>query len=200
MTSSVSICSSALLQLGDKPISSFDEPTDRALVCSNLYAEVRDAMLRAHPWNSCTKRVVLAPLAEAPPFDYPYQFQLPADWLRTIQVGSRKCPLDYAAEGNRILAFVNAMPFVYIFRNENEATWESTLVDVVTKAIKAAIAYPITQSAAMAQTAQTEFAAFLKQAKAINGQDDDTETIGDFPLLESRLSSYTTPPGRAPGR
>ena len=200
MTSSVSICSNALLQLGDNPIASFDDPARRATVCSNLYPEVRDAMLRTHPWNSCTKRTVLAPLADKPSFDYPYQFQLPSDWLRTIQIGSRRCPLDYAAEGQRILAYVDALPIVYIFRNENEATWESTLVDVVTKAMKAAIAYPITQSAAMAQTAQAEFAAFLKQAKAINGQDDDTETIGDFPLLESRLSSYTTPPGRAPGR
>ncbi|KVF08987.1 hypothetical protein WJ04_09150 [Burkholderia vietnamiensis] len=200
MTSSVSICSNALLQLGDNPIASFDDPARRAMVCANLYPEVRDAMLRTHPWNSCTKRTVLAPLADAPIFDYPYQFQLPSDWLRTIQIGSRGCALDYAAEGQRILAYVDALPIVYIFRNENEATWESTLVDVVTKAMKAAIAYPITQSAAMAQTAQAEFATFLKQAKAINGQDDDTETIGDFPLLESRLSSYTTPPGRAPGR
>ncbi|MCA8323278.1 hypothetical protein [Burkholderia cepacia] len=170
------------------------------MVCSNLYSEVRDAMLRAHPWNSCTKRVVLAPLVDAPAFDYPYQFQLPADWLKTIQVGSARCPLNFTAEGQRILAFVQALPLVYLFRNEVEATWESTLVDVVTAAMKMRLAYPITQSAAMAQTAAAEFTTLLKQAKAINGQDDDTETIGDFPLLESRLSSYTTAPGRAPGR
>ena len=200
MTSSISICSNALLQLGDKPIASFNEPTDRAMVCSNLYPDTRDAILRAHPWNSCTKRVVLAPLADAPPFDYPYQFQLPADWLKTIQVGSARCPLNFTAEGQRILAFVQALPLVYIFRNEIETTWESTLVDVVTAAMKMRLAYPITQSAAMAQTAASEFTTILKQAKAINGQDDDTETIGDFPLLESRLSSYTTSPGRAPGR
>ena len=200
MTSSISICSNALLQLGDQPIASFNEPTRRAMVCSNLYPEVRDAVLRAHPWNSCTKRTVLAPLAETPAFDYPYQFQLPADWLKTIQVGSARCSLNFTAEAQRILAFVNALPLVYIFRNEIETTWESTLVDVITKAMKYALAYPITQSAAMAQTAGAEYATILKQAKAINGQDDDTETLGDFPLLESRLSSYTTAPGRAPGR
>ncbi|WP_334037285.1 hypothetical protein [Burkholderia gladioli] len=196
MTSSVSICSNALIQLGDKPISSFQDPSTRAQVCSIAYPEVRDAVLRAHPWNSCVKRVVLAPMTDKPAFDYAYQFQLPADWLRTMQIGSRRNRLDYASEGNRILAHVNALPLVYIFRNEIEATWESTLVDVVTKAVKAGIAYAITQSASMAQVAMTEYTTVLKQAKAINGQDDDTETVGDFPLLEDRLSSYTRAPGR----
>ncbi|EML1595540.1 hypothetical protein RVY52_000233 [Burkholderia cenocepacia] len=200
MTSSISICSNALLQLGDSPIASFTEPTRRAMVCSNLYPEVRDAVLRAHPWNSCTKRTVLAPLAEKPAFDYPYQFQLPSDWLKTLQVGSAGRSLNFTAEGQRILSFEQALPFVYIFRNEIESTWESTLIDVMTKAMKSVLAYPITQSAAMAQTAQAEYVLIMKQAKAINGQDDDTETIGDFPLLESRFSSYTTAPGRAPGR
>ncbi|WLE60287.1 hypothetical protein GIY62_06420 [Burkholderia plantarii] len=196
MTSSISICSSALVELGDKPISSFQDPSTRAQVCAIRYEGVRDAVLRSHPWNSCTKRVVLAPLADAPAFDWPHQFQLPADWLRTIQVGNRRNSLSFAAEGNRILALVNALPLVYIFRNTVEATWESTLVDVVTKAMKAALAYPITQSASMAQVAMGEFASVLKTAKAENGQDDDTQTAGDFPLLESRLSSYTRAPGR----
>ncbi|SDI65309.1 hypothetical protein SAMN04487926_12155 [Paraburkholderia steynii] len=196
MTSSVSICSSALIQLGDKPISSFSDPSQRAQNCGILYPEMRDALLRAHPWNSATKRVVLAPLADAPAFDYPFQFQLPDDWLKTIQIGQLGCPLKYTTESNRVLAWVDALPLVYIFRNTIEQTWESSLIHVMTKAMKAALAYPVTQSAAMAQTCAAEFMNELKQAKAINGQDDDEETLGDFPLIAGRLSSYTRAPGR----
>lgn len=196
MTSSVSICSNALLRLGDSPISAFTDPSKRATACANLYPEMRDAILRSHPWNCATKRIVLAPLTDAPAFDYLYQFQLPDDWLRTIQLGQLGCPLKYTIEGQRILANVNALQFVYIFRNVVEQSWDSTLVDVVTAAMTAVLAYPITQSASMQQAMQGQFMQTLKQAKAVNGQDDDEETLGDFPLIAGRMSSYTRAPGR----
>jgi len=196
MTSSVSICSNALLRLGDSAISSFQDPSKRATTCANLYPEVRDAMLRSHPWNCATKRVVLAPLTEAPAFDYQYQFQLPDDWLRSIQIGLLGCPLKYTIEGQRILANVQALQLVYIYRNTVEQSWDSTLVDVVTAAMTAVLAYPITQSASEEQLKQALLVQTLKQAKAINGQDDDEETLGDFPLLAGRMSSYSRAPGR----
>jgi hypothetical protein len=196
MTSSVSICSNALLRLGDSPISSFTDPSKRATACANLYPEMRDAVLRSHPWNCATKRVVLAPVAEAPAFDYVYQFQLPDDWLRTIQIGELGCPLKYTIEGQRILANLDALKLVYIYRNTIEQSWDSTLVDVVTAAMTAVLAYPVTQSASMQQAMQGQFIQTLKQAKAINGQDDDEETLGDFPLLAGRMSSYSRAPGR----
>jgi hypothetical protein len=196
MTSSVSICSNALLRLGDSPIASFTDQSKRATACANLYPEMRDAVLRSHPWNCATKRVVLAPMADAPAFDYVYQFQLPDDWLRSIQIGPLGCPLKYTIEGQRILANVSALQLVYIYRNDIEQSWDSSLVDVVTAAMTAVLAYPVTQSAAMQQAMQGQFIQTLKQAKAINGQDDDEETLGDFPLLAGRMSSYSRAPGR----
>ncbi len=196
MTSSVSICSNALIRLGDSPISSFTDPSRRATACSNLYPEIRDAVLRSHPWNCATKRVVLAPMTDAPAFDYLYQFQLPDDWLRTIQIGQLGCPLKYTIEGQRILANVNALQLVYIYRNTNEQSWDPALVDVVTAAMTSALAYPITQSASMQQAMEAKFINTFKQAKAVNGQDDDEETLGDFPLIAGRMSSYNRAPGR----
>lgn len=196
MTSSVSICSNALIRLGDKPISSFQDETDRANACANLYPSTRDAMLRAHPWNCAVKRVLLAPLSTAPAFDYAYQFQLPADWLRTIQVGARECSLDFTMEGQRILCDANSLPLVYIFHNIIESTWDDTLVDVMTARMASVLAYPITQSASMKQAMEAEFQIAFKQAKAVNGQDDRDETLGDFPLLANRLNGYRSVPGR----
>jgi hypothetical protein len=196
MTSSVSICSNALIRLGDKPISSFEDGTDAADACANLYPTVRDEVLRAHPWNCATKRVTLPALAEAPGFDYAYQFQLPADWLRTIQIGARDCALDFTIEGRRILAMSSTLPLVYVFQNKTESTWDADLIAVVTAAMAAALAYPITQSASMQQTMEAKYQLAFKQAKAANGQDDRTETLGDFPLLANRLNGYRSVPGR----
>ncbi|MEK9796979.1 MAG: hypothetical protein VW713_09580, partial [Alphaproteobacteria bacterium] len=85
--SAVSICSNALLLLGDAPISSFDEDNDRTRLVANLYSAKRDRVLRAHPWNCATKREVLSPDATAPAFDWANRFLLPGDWLRTLSVG-----------------------------------------------------------------------------------------------------------------
>jgi hypothetical protein len=87
LTSAVQICSNALLLLGDNPIDSFDVDNNRTRLVANLYESKRDKVLRSHPWNCATKRVTLSPSAEAPAFDWAYQFPLPSDWLRTLSVG-----------------------------------------------------------------------------------------------------------------
>lgn len=196
MTSSVTICSNALVRLGDNPISSLQDATKAARACSNLYPAVRDAILREHPWNCARKRVILAPLVDAPAFDYPYQFQLPSDWLRTIQVGQRDGSISYTQEGRLILSYVQSLPLVYIFDNTVEQTWDSELVGVMIAAMTAVLAYPITQSAAMMTAKEQLFANVMKTAKAVNGQDNQDETLGDFPLLMSRLHGYVGVPGR----
>lgn len=49
MASSITICSNALLALGARSINSFDENTDHARLCSNIYPTVRNDLLRKHP-------------------------------------------------------------------------------------------------------------------------------------------------------
>jgi hypothetical protein len=50
---------------GCSPIN-FDEDTDHARLCANLYPTVRNKLLRKHPWNCAVKRVVLSPSAPRP--------------------------------------------------------------------------------------------------------------------------------------
>lgn len=187
MTSAVSISSNALLMLGAKAINSFDDRTDHARLCSNLYASVRDDVLRLHPWNCATKRVILAPLQDAPAFDFSAQFQLPGDWLRTIQVGRKDRPFEYRSEGQRLLADVTALPLVYIFRNEVEATWSTNLIHVMELAMAAKIAYAVTSSASVRDSMRDEYMREIKVAKAIDGQDDPPEEFSEGSLLQSRF-------------
>lgn len=187
MASSVSICSNALQMLGAKPINSFDDRTEHARLCANLYASVRDDVLRAHPWNCATKRMILAPLMDAPAFDFSAQFSLPGDWLRTIQVGRKGCPIPYRTEGRRLLANVTQLPLVYCFRNEVEDTWDTNLIHVVELAMAAKVAYAVTSSASMRDSLRDEYARELKVAKAVDGQDDPPEEFESGTFLESRF-------------
>jgi hypothetical protein len=188
MATATSICSNAVLMLGAQVINDlYNDPTDRAALASNLYPEIRDALLRSHPWNCAIARVSLAPDAVAPPFDWAYRFPLPADWLKTLSVGEYGYEVEFRIEGRFVLSNDNPCLLRYIFQNTNESTWDSMLVAAMTLAVKAACAYPITMSQAVADSAQAELANFLKRARAVDGQDDSPETLGDFRLLGSRF-------------
>lgn len=186
MATQVSIASNALLLLGAKTINSLDEGTDRASIASNLYASVRDALLRSHPWNCAVKRVILAADVEVPAFDYTAQFTLPSDWLKTISVGIEGYEVDYKHESGKILSGGTSLALRYIFRNEVEATWDAMLVRAMELKMAAEMAYPITASASMADITHNKLLQHMKAARAVDGQDDPPQTLGDFPLLASR--------------
>lgn len=185
--SDISICANALQRLGTKPIASFQENSTFAGPCSNLWPTVRNAILRAHPWNCATKRAILAPLAEAPPFDYAYQFQLPTDWLKTVQVGRRNCPMDFVQEGRRILARSNQLPLVWIWENQDAGTWDDSMVEAAEILMASALAYTVTKSTSLRDSLNQEGQFKLKVAKSIDGQDQPPEEFPDSALTMARF-------------
>lgn len=186
MATAVSICSNSLLMLGAGSINDFNEDNDRAKVASNLYPQVRDAVLRSHPWNCAVARIALAPDTTPPPFDYTSQFSVPDDWLRTLQVGLYGREDNHRHEGRKILANTDVLYLRYIFRNSVEGTWDTMLVHGMSLTMKAAMAYPITRSAALATASLNDAIMYLKSCRAVDGQDDPPETLGDLRLLAAR--------------
>lgn len=184
----VSICSNALLLLGAQPINDFNEENDRTRLAANLFPYTRDAILRAHPWNCAVKRLILAPEVATPAFDYSKQFLLPSDWLRLLQVGETGGELDYRIESGRVLADIDALPILFIFRNEVVSSWDQVLVDVMTHAMAHRMAYAITKSTSMEEARLREFEMIYKRAKGVDGLENPPETLGDYPLLRSRHS------------
>lgn len=193
---SVSICSNALLMLGAQTISSFDDGTDRATLAANLYESTRDAVLRSHTWNCAVKRVVLAPDAKAPAFDYSAQFTLPADFLRLLQVGEETEDVDFKIESGKILASGTVLNLRYIWKNTTESTWDAMLVKAMELHMAAAMAYSITMSAAKEELQLGKLERFMKQCRAVDGQDDPAQTLGDERLLNARFGNFNYAPGR----
>lgn len=188
MTTAVSICSNALMMLGKAPIADLGDENDRAKYCANLYPPLRDALLRKHFWNCAIKRVLLSPTGDAPAFDYTNQFQLPSDFLRVYQVGTKKIPVDdFQLENRMILANVTALPLRYVWKNEDENNWDTGLVQAATHAMAAQLAYPLTQSTSLRDSLLQTAAQVLREAKAIDGQENPGDTFGDdFPLISGR--------------
>lgn len=186
-SSAISICSNALQQLGDDPIASFNlSEGKRARLCGTLWPQVRDFILRKHPWPCARKMVTLAPEATAPDFDWGYQFALPGDWMRTIQVGQRGERITHEVIGRRIMADTNVLRLIYVWRNDDPAQWDSVLCDLACSEMVARLAYPVTQSASLAELKRREAENAWMIAKAVAGLDNEPEDLGDSPFTDVR--------------
>ena len=185
-TSAVSICSQALLLCGDKPIDSFDIDTNRTRLVANLYDQKRKKVLRAHPWNFATKRVILSPEVTKPEFDWRYQTLLPPDCLRVICVGLKDQLDDWEVSGRYVMTNTNVVRLKYIYDNNVESSWDALSVDILTQVMVIALTYALTKSTSKEELENALIRDMLKSARAVDGQENPAETLGDFPLLNSR--------------
>ncbi|MGE4775160.1 hypothetical protein [Yersinia enterocolitica] len=131
-------------------------------------------------------RVALAPSSTPPAFGYGYQFPLPSDCLRILSVGSEGFEIPYQVEGRNILANTNMVALRYI-KQTNEASWDPALVHVAEMAMASKLAYAVTSSVSLRDGMAQEAAYALRQAKAIDGQEEPPEELGGFPTFESRF-------------
>lgn len=184
MTSKVSICNTALIALGDSPIAAFPptETTTRAKQCANIYDDVRDSVLRAHPWTCARKRVIVSADVAAPAFGYSYQFTIPSDCLRVLSITEEGEQVPYTIESGKILCNQGVVYLTYIWQNDEPANYDELLVSALSKAIAARLAYAITGSASQQQLCEGLYQQAIDEAKRVSAQEYP------FPLLpESTL-------------
>lgn len=191
----VSICNTALDLLGVDPITSLADDTKAARFCARNYERVRDAVLRAYPWNCAMARASLAALADAPAWGYARQFQLPegpmpAYCLRVLAInGETDLGLLYRIEGRRILTDVSApLDILYIGRLENPALYDALLVDALAARLALDAAYPLAGSVSLGQSLSQAYSEKIAEARQVDAQEGtatDALIAGDW--LESRF-------------
>lgn len=79
--SDVDIANLALVKLGQSAIASFTDNNKNAKTINSVYTMLRDKLQRRR-WNFNRKYVQLPVLSVQPPFEYPYAYALPNDYLR----------------------------------------------------------------------------------------------------------------------
>lgn len=105
--SEVAVYNMALDMLEEGPVTAPSEDSRAARLLSRNYAQTRDEVLRAHPWNFALTRTKLPALAEAPAFGWLRAFQLPSDCLRVLPIvrdgGFEARPIAHEIEGSQVL-------------------------------------------------------------------------------------------------
>lgn len=179
MASEVDICNRALQKLGAARITSLSQNSTEARAANLAYEMVRDAELRAHPWNFAITRTTLAEDATAPDFGYAAQFTLPVDCLRLLPpdgVSSNFNSLDWKIEGRKILTDEEtSLEIRYIKREEDTAQYDPLFVEALACAMAVEMCEELTQSNTKAQIVREDYKRAIREARKMNAFENHTE-------------------------
>jgi hypothetical protein len=182
MATEVSICSNALRRLGDSPITSLTEDSERARLCNAFYEPSRDAILRSHTWNFAINRATLAKLSSAPAFEYAFQYALPTDpfCLRVLKMEFEDYEFkveNLAGQGRVLLTNEGEANIIYIARVTDPSLFDSMFVDVLTAKLAVDLAYPVTNSTTLQTQMQRLFERKLSDARSLDSTEGTTDSL-----------------------
>lgn len=196
----VSICSDALILLGAKAISSFNDGTDEANVCDRLYPDIRDSTLAMYPWKFSMKKVQLARLITAPNSAWRYAFQLPGDRLaypravRQSALPNSPVEKDWEIQGDQLLTNIDTVFIDYQY-SPGEFAWPQYFVQLMKYMLAWHLAEPITEQSSKAQywqgvatgaIAENGRGGYFRQAAQIDGANNPNPVIDDYTLIAVR--------------
>ena len=188
MASDTDSANVALRLIGQTPITSLTDGSTTANVVDDVFKELLDDLLRAHPWNFATKRVQLARLSTAPTFEFDYAYAHPADWLRTISVhdndaghGSVLYRTEEVAGQNAIVSSSDAIYLRYVYR----VTDQNLMAADFRRAFQVALARDLAIPLASSNSMQEQYA---KEASRVLARARSADAMGGFPELRPRGS------------
>jgi len=195
------ICSDALLMLGARPISSFNEGTDESNICDRIYPNVKDSTLQAYPWSFSMKKIQLARTINTPVNEWKYEYVLPSDRLGPVRrvfnsmaVGAGTYT-DWQVLGDKLLTNQETVVVDYQF-SPPESAWPAYFVQLMKYMMAWHLAGPITdqdtkaaywQGIAQGSPSENGRGGYFRTAMSIDGQGNTTPAFEDFTLTAVRF-------------
>jgi len=191
-TSVIEICNNALQDLGEDLIVSLSDGTKAANLCNQRWPSVRDAVIRAHPWNCCMEMDSLAPMSQTPAWRWNYQYQLPADCLRVMAVANASGVVvaEWELQGRKLLCDIDAEVLIrYVKRETDPTVYDSLLSEALAARLSAVLAYPLSGSTSAQEAAWTIYQNKVAEARGMDAREGVTETLFTSAWEAAKLGS-----------
>lgn len=182
--SATEICNVALAMIGEKAITSLTEDSKTGRVCNLLYLNKLDYILRMYSWKFATTRVTLAPDAAAPDFEFTYQFTLPSDYIKLIELYPNS--ITYKFEGNKILCDETELCIRYTARIEDTSMMDGGFKEAFSALLARELAIPISDSMSKQRTMDELYEAKIAEARFAGSIEDDLQQIEANDWINSR--------------
>lgn len=197
----ISICSDALILLGAKPISSFNDGTDESNTCDRLYPDIRDMTISMYPWSFSYKKVQLARLITTPTTEWEYEYQMPGDRLgnpRAVVVSSEANarPIkDFEIIGDKLMTNETTIYIDYPYQTP-EFAMPQYFVQLLKYMMAWHLAYPVTeqqdkavywQGVAVGSPSENGRGGYFRQAMNMDSYGQPNQVIEDYALVAVRF-------------
>ena len=134
------IANLALGNLGEASIQSLSDNNARARISNARIDDVIRSVLRVHDWNSAMKRVALTK-SNDPLFGWNSTFQLPADYIKVIEVW----PISkFRVQGAEILSNEDTLNLLYIYEPSDINTLDVLLAEAMSLKLAVEMAETLT--------------------------------------------------------
>jgi hypothetical protein len=184
MASEVDICNLALSHIGaSATISSLTEQSEEAFHCNLLYADARDALLRAYPWGFSTRHLALSDVGD-PPGNWSYRYSYPNDCLfarEILQTTSGGDPIDFeialgdAYNARVILTDQETATLIYTYKATNTLVFDSLFIIALAWRLASEIAMPLTRDEKRMKNAYEMYITTLSEAKTFNANESQID-------------------------
>jgi len=152
-------------KLGSTTIVSLTQDSPAARAVNAIYAGVRRAEIRKHPWNFAKKRASLAAEADEPEFGFGYAFTLPSDCLRVLN----KADVDWKIEGQSILSDDGGpLEIIYLRDVTDPNVFDEAFIEAFACKLAMELAEKLTSSSEKRDRAQKEYQFALSEARRTN--------------------------------
>lgn len=198
-TSDVAIANLALTKIGDLRITALSDNTKPAREINAIYGMLRDKLQRTYNWRFCVKRAALAADVATPVFDYSYQYSIPTDCLRILQINAYYPAPDlsdlissggqeYVLEGGKILTRSSGvLNLRYLARIEDTTRFDSSFDEAFSALIAYNVCEALTQSDAKKNAALRDYRMALMDAVRANAIENPPESLADQTWITVRL-------------
>ena len=199
MASQVEIANRALTKLGAARIISFGDDNKQARSVNSMFDVVRDAELRAHLWSFTIKRSSLPSLTTTPDWGYDYEYQLPSDCLRLLEVNDiypgpnlsdyrNSSTQEYVIEGRKILTSEAApLKIRYVSRVVDTTQWDATFVEAFACRLALEMCEDLTQSNTKKELLMSDYGRAIMMAVRANAIELPPKDLPDDSWAMSRL-------------
>lgn len=199
MASQIDIVNRAITKLGGARITSMNDNVKPARVMTALWDMVRREELRKNFWGFSIVRTTLPALGSAPSWGYLQQFQLPADFLRIVQVNDYFVSPSasdyitgdesaYAIEQDRILTnFPAPLKIKYVQDVTNAGIFDPLFCEAMASKLALEACEDLTQSNSKKASAADDYKQALRAAVAVNAIEQPPSPLADDSWMTARL-------------
>ena len=182
------IANLALSNLGEASIQSLSDNNSRARACDARIDDVITTVLRMHVWNSALERKLLTNIG-SPIFGWNYIYQLPADYIRVVEVD----PVSkYMVEKNNILSNEKTLYLLYVATPDDINNLDPLLVEAIALKLAWETAETLTSKNGLKQEMMQKYIIALQEARSANSKDRTPEHRERSTYYDAKKGRYST--------